>query len=142
LKVEQDADRERIMEDVEAIGVIVLAWESSPDEIAREQHRPERQGLLGTLSLGVLSTGILTIVGFWFYATHSFRRRFVELGVLRAIGMSNRQMMAFLGWELAILLLVGLALQCGLTREPRSLGHLSSVPGRRVGCCCCCPSVA
>lgn len=114
LKVEPDADRERVMEEVEAIGVQVLAWESSPDEIAQEQHRPDRQGLLGTLSIGVLATGILTIVGFWFHAAHSFRRRFIELRVLHAIGMSTRQMMAFLGWELAILLLVGLTVGTAL----------------------------
>ena len=44
----------------------------------------------------------------------SFRSRFIELGVLRAIGLSAEQMTMFLAWELAFLLLVGLAAGTGL----------------------------
>ena len=39
----------------------------------------------------------------------SFRRRFVELGVLRAVGLPFPTMMRLLGWELALLMGSGLA---------------------------------
>jgi putative ABC transport system permease protein len=48
------------------------------------------------------------------YAFFSFRQRFIELGVLRAIGLSTGQMVIFLAWELAALILTGLVLGTGL----------------------------
>ena len=48
------------------------------------------------------------------YALFSFRQRFIELGVLRAIGLSSVQMTIFLAWELAFLILTGLILGTGL----------------------------
>jgi putative ABC transport system permease protein len=42
------------------------------------------------------------------YALFSFRRRFIEMGMLRAIGLSIKQMTAFLAAELASLILVGI----------------------------------
>ncbi|MFM7175619.1 MAG: FtsX-like permease family protein, partial [Caldilinea sp.] len=42
------------------------------------------------------------------YALFSFRRRFIELGTLRAIGLSTRQLAIFLSCELAFLILLGL----------------------------------
>ena len=47
------------------------------------------------------------------YAFFSFRRRTIELGVLRAIGLSTRQMKLFLGWELMLLVLVGIGAGTG-----------------------------
>jgi putative ABC transport system permease protein len=49
----------------------------------------------------------LTVLGFFLYAVFSFRRRLIELGVLRAIGLSATQMAAYLGWELLLLLGTG-----------------------------------
>jgi putative ABC transport system permease protein len=53
-------------------------------------------------------------LGFLLYALFSFRQRFIELGVLRAIGLSSGQMAIFLAWELAFLILSGLVLGTGL----------------------------
>jgi putative ABC transport system permease protein len=47
-------------------------------------------------------------LGFLLYALFSFRQRFIELGVLRAIGLSSGQMTIFLAWELAFLIFTGL----------------------------------
>jgi putative ABC transport system permease protein len=70
--------------------------------------------LFGVLSVGFMAAAVLTILGFLLYAFFSFRRRFIELGVLRAIGLSAWQMTVFLAWELAFLLLVGAAAGTGL----------------------------
>jgi putative ABC transport system permease protein len=48
------------------------------------------------------------VLGFFLYALFSFQRRFIELGMLRAIGLSAGQMTSFLAWELAFLILTGL----------------------------------
>jgi putative ABC transport system permease protein len=79
-----------------------------------EQTQPERQGLFGMLSIGFLAAGLFTVLGFFLYAVFSFRRRFIELGVLRAIGLSGGQMAFSLAWEMALLLGLGIAAGTGL----------------------------
>jgi putative ABC transport system permease protein len=77
--------------------------------VEREQTRPERQGLFGMLSIGFCAAAVLTVLGFFLYAVFSFRRRFIELGVLRAIGLSAPQMALSLSWEMVLLLGIGMA---------------------------------
>ncbi|GAB4445371.1 MAG: hypothetical protein Kow00120_15390 [Anaerolineae bacterium] len=82
-------------------------WKTAATHIVREQERPERQGIFGMLSVGFVAAAVLTVLGFFLYALFSLRRRAIEIGVLRAVGLSSRQMVAFLGWELASLIAVG-----------------------------------
>ena len=62
------------------------------------------------LSVGFLAAALLTVLGFFLYALFSFRRRFIEMGVLRAVGLSAGQMTVFLASELAFLIVVGAGL--------------------------------
>ncbi len=114
LKVDPDADYEQIVEGVRDLNLRVLDWDAALVRVAKEQRRPERQGLFGLLSVGFAAAALLTVLGFFLYALFSFRRRFIELGILRAIGLSSSQMTVFLAWELAFLILIGLAAGTGL----------------------------
>jgi len=96
-----------IVEGVRELGMKVLTWESAPLRIGQELKRPERQGLFGFLSVGFAAAALLTVLGFLLYALFSFRRRFIELGVLRAIGLSVSQMTILLASELATLIIIG-----------------------------------
>jgi putative ABC transport system permease protein len=92
-----------------------LGFRASVSDVAlqrvdREQTRPERQGLFGFLSIGFAAAALLTVLGFSLYALFSFRRRFIELGMLRAIGLSSTQMTLLLACELAFIILAGLVL--------------------------------
>lgn len=91
------------------LNTFVKDWNSATQLIVAEQRRPERQGLFGLLSVGFITSALLTVLGFLLYAIFSFRRRFIELGMLRAIGLSAGQMTALLASELAFLLGIGLA---------------------------------
>jgi putative ABC transport system permease protein len=82
--------------------------------ILKAQQQPERQGLFGLLSVGFGAAAVLTALGFILYALFSFRRRAVELGVLRAVGLSTRHMTGFVAWELVFLLVIGSAAGTGL----------------------------
>ncbi len=77
------------------------------NRIISGQQRPERQGIFGMLSVGFLAASALTVIGFLLYVLFSFRRRLIEMGVLRAVGLSRGQMAAYLAWELAFLTLLG-----------------------------------
>ncbi len=90
------------------LGLKISPESYAPTDISVEQDRPERQGLYGLLSVGFVAAAALTALGFLFYSLLSFQRRFVELGTLRAIGLSTGQLSALLGWEQALLIGVGM----------------------------------
>jgi len=101
-------DYEKMVDDLRQLEITVFDYTAAAQSIANEQRRPERQGLFGVLSVGFLASALLTVLGFLLYALFSFRRRFIELGTLRAIGLSARQLGIFLISELAFLILLGL----------------------------------
>ena len=102
LRVSPDADYESIVRDANSRGLGVVNWDAPLLDVARDQRQPERQGLFGVLSVGFLAAIFLTVLGFFLYSFFSFRRRFVELGVLRAIGLSSLQMTRFPGMGIAL----------------------------------------
>ena len=76
--------------------------------------RPERQGLFGLLSVGFLATTTVSVIGFLSFTLLSFQRRLVEIGVLRAIGLSNGQLASELVIEQAIVIGAGAAIGTAL----------------------------
>jgi putative ABC transport system permease protein len=110
--LDQQADQSKLIQN--GLNTIVSDWSSADLNIRAEQRRPERQGLFGLLSVGFVSSALLTVLGFLLYALFSFRRRFIEMGMLRAIGLSIRQMTSLLAAELAFLVLLGIGVGTAL----------------------------
>jgi putative ABC transport system permease protein len=110
--LDQQADQSKLVQN--GLNTIVEQWSSADLSIRLEQRRPERQGLFGLLSVGFISSALLTVLGFLLYALFSFRRRFIEMGMLRAIGLSIRQMTSLLAAELAFLVLLGISVGTAL----------------------------
>ena len=110
--LDQQADQSRLVQN--GLNTIVTEWKSAELNIRAEQRRPERQGLFGLLSVGFVASALLTVLGFLLYALFSFRRRFVEMGMLRAIGLSIRQMTSLLAAELGFLVLLGIGVGTAL----------------------------
>jgi putative ABC transport system permease protein len=106
IMLDEKADQSRLVET--GLNTFVTGWSSAPENILAQQRRPERQGLFGLLSAGFLASALMTALGFLLYALFSFRRRFIEMGMLRAIGLSVRQMIGLLAAELASLVLIGI----------------------------------
>lgn len=113
--VEGSVDYSKLIKDLrEKVEISVFSYDAASERIAAELQRPERQGLFGVLSVGFLASALLTVLGFLLYALFSFRRRFIELGTLRAIGLSTGQLTIFLICELAFLILLGLGWGTGI----------------------------
>lgn len=91
-----EADGEAIANNARARGFLVNSVFDARKAILEAQLLPERQGLFGVLTAGFLAAIVLTTVGFVLYAVLSFRRRAIELGVLRTIGLSSGQMALYL----------------------------------------------
>ena len=114
MRVTPDFDQRaftRAVFDRGAAGVLV---DEPITRIVREQSRPERQGLFGLLSIGFITSSLATMIGFLLYTVFSYQRRYVELGILRAIGLSQSSMILSVAWELGLLIIMGLALGLGI----------------------------
>lgn len=107
VRTDPNIDYNQMVRDLGSLDLRVVDWRATRPVIAAEQELPSRQGLFGVLSVGFLAAALLTVLGFLLYALFSFRRRFIELGTLRAIGLSPGQMTAFLAWELLFLIMLG-----------------------------------
>ena len=67
--------------------------------INAEILQPQRQGLFGLLSIGFVATGVMSMIGMLAYILLTLRRRSVEFGVLRAIGISQTALRMTLALE-------------------------------------------
>jgi len=75
------------------------------------QAQPERMGMFGVLNVGFLTTGLMPAIGFVLYSYASLRRRFIQLGILQAIGLSVSQLVGYIVSEQ--FLLMGIAILSG-----------------------------
>jgi putative ABC transport system permease protein len=116
LSTDPDVPYQEIVSGARREGFIVITEFDARSTILHEQTRPERQGLFGLLSVGFMAAALLTVLGFLVYAIVSFQRRFIELGMLRAVGLSVWQMAGYLTGEQAFLILTGAGLGSGLGR--------------------------
>ena len=128
LDTQPDVDYDQLADEMWEMNLGAEAMLAASQRILKAQQQPQRQGLFGLLSVGFGAAAVLTALGFILYALFSFRRRAVELGVLRAVGLSTRNMMGFVAWELIFLLLSGSLAGTGLgiwASHTLSLIHIS-----------------
>jgi putative ABC transport system permease protein len=107
VKTDPRYNREKIVSELRDLDLEIVSYQDSRQAINQEQALPNRQGLFGILTVGFGASAVITVLSFMLYALFSFRRRFIEMGVLRAVGLSAGQMTVFLASELAFLIIVG-----------------------------------
>jgi putative ABC transport system permease protein len=96
-----------IVDGLTKLGIPIAKLTDERQALAMPLARPERIGLFGMLSAGFLASAGLTALGFGLYSVASLRQRAIELGVLRAIGLSDRQMVLLLLSEQSLIVLGG-----------------------------------
>lgn len=114
MRVGPDFDQRKFSRAVFDRGAAGVLVDEPISRIDREQSRPERQGLFGLLSIGFITSSLATMIGFLLYTIFSYQKRYVELGILRAIGLSQSSMIVSVAWELGLLIIMGLALGLGI----------------------------
>ncbi len=107
-------DRVRVANDLAGRGADLGAFRFTELLVAAEQGEPGRQGVLGLLTIGVVLATVLTLAGFVVSTVVSFRRRTTELGVLRAMGMTKREVTTLALFDLATVMVLGLLFAVGL----------------------------
>jgi len=85
------------------------------DELAAElSSDPIGLGVIGALGLGTAAALVFAAIGFLVSAASSATERFGEFALLRALGLSGRELSTWLTLENAFLLAVGLLAGSGL----------------------------
>ncbi len=124
VKLKPDADPQAVTAGIlDRIGInvgLVTVEGDAFTAVQKGQDKPERMGLFGILNVGFFVTGLMPGIGFLIYSYAALRRRFIQLGILQAIGLSVKQLIASLVSEQVILM--GLAILCGA-----AIGLLTSV---------------
>ncbi|MEZ4683922.1 MAG: FtsX-like permease family protein [Caldilineaceae bacterium] len=110
LSTQENIDVTALTQALDDLGYRVLSVSDARGLIAKTQQKPERIGLFGFLSVGFVATTMLSMLALIIYAVLSFRQRFVQLGVLRAIGLSAGQLAVTLGSEQIVITTTGIAL--------------------------------
>lgn len=115
LRLRPDADVDLLLYQIRRLinkdYVVVRVTGDAMNAVRKSMDQPERVGLFGVLNVGFLATGLMPGIGFVLYSYASLRRRFIQLGILQAVGMSIRQLIGYLALEQS--LLMGLAIGSG-----------------------------
>ncbi len=114
IKRDLDVPVATIMSGVRGLGITLVDVLDAATLIQNEQTQPRRQGLFGILSVGFIAAGLLTLLGFLLSAIITARRRAIELGVLRALGMGGANVAVALVVEQVVLVAAGIGAGTGI----------------------------
>jgi putative ABC transport system permease protein len=112
LKLRRNVDPEIVLHQIRKIlgedRAIIEVRGDAYREVKKMMDQPERVGLFGILNVGFLMTGLMPGIGFILYSYASLRRRFIQLGILQAIGLSVKNLIGYLISEQFILMSIAI----------------------------------
>ena len=108
LAVDSGVDAAGLSAGIEGAGFTILELQDARARIVEAQGRPERIGLFGFLSLGFIVTTLLSMLALGTHAFLLYRQRFIQLGIMRAIGLSSAQVAAALAGEQMLVTLLSI----------------------------------
>lgn len=88
-----------IYEDIKGKQVEYAELQDSGDEIITEKNDPMLQGINGSLTLGFVTTMIITLIGLLIYWIMSIKERTLQFGILRSVGLSFKELIAILSMD-------------------------------------------
>lgn len=95
-------------------GIKIIDIENSRIDVNANRLDPQRTGLFGVLSIGFCVAALLTVLGFFLYSFLSFERRLLQMGILRAMGLTVRQLFGLLMFEQVYLIVLGVVVGTAL----------------------------
>jgi putative ABC transport system permease protein len=96
LKMEPDAKVAPIIPILLEKGIEIARIDDMRSELAAQSKHPSRGGVFGILSLGFFVTVIVTLAGYLLYWFYNLSSRTVQIGILRAMGLSRKQLTGML----------------------------------------------
>ena len=120
MKMEPDARTAPIIPALQEKGIELAQIDDMRSEMAAQSKHPARGGVFGILSLGFLVTVIVSLAGYILYWFFNLSSRIVQIGILRAMGLSRKQLTGMLLLEQ--IFTAGLSIALGI-----GIGKLTSV---------------
>jgi putative ABC transport system permease protein len=109
LAVEPTMPLARLQGDLQARGLVAPQAQDARLLIQRAKQDPLRVGTFGLLSVGFIAGTLLTVLGFIVHTLLVFRERILELGLLRAMGLTVGDLGLMLMVEHLFAVVAGLA---------------------------------
>lgn len=112
IDLDDDATVADFYASIEDAGIQATKLEVASQNITSEKNDPMLQGLNGALTLGFIIIMIMCIIGFLIYWILSIKSRTLQFGILRAMGMRYREIIAMIIYEQ--ILVSGVAVICSI----------------------------
>lgn len=112
LKLEEGAKLTPVLDKLAERGIAITQVDDTRGKLIESRNHPAQGGVFGILSLGFLVSLLVSLLGyliFWFF---TLSRRVVQLGILRAMGLSKGQLTGMLLLEQ--LFTTGLSVAAGI----------------------------
>lgn len=109
LKLKSGATSEELYNDISEKKIPIEWLVDSSQLLIEEKNSPALQGMNGGLTLGFIITMIMAVIGFLIYWILSIKGRTLQFGILRAMGMTIREIIGMLGYEQILVSLVSIA---------------------------------
>ncbi|KRF32256.1 ABC transporter permease [Paenibacillus sp. Soil787] len=114
LKMKPEAKVAPIVTALQAKGIELASVKDVRNELIIQKKLPARGGVFGILSLGFLVSVIVSLIGYMLYWFFNLSSRVVQFGVLRAMGLSRKQLTGMLLLEQIFTAGLSIALGIGI----------------------------
>lgn len=99
IDLEDDASIKDFYESIDNSDIETTGVTCAKQEITEKKNDPMLQGMNGALTLGFITIMIMCIIGFLIYWIMSIKSRTLQFGILRAMGMKYREIIAMIVYE-------------------------------------------
>lgn len=99
IDLDDDVTVQSFYDSVAAAKIEVTGLTSVKQNIIDKKNDPMLQGMNGALTLGFITIMIMCIIGFLIYWILSIKSRTLQFGILRAMGMKYREIIAMIVYE-------------------------------------------
>lgn len=114
LSVTPEADANVVVQEMEGLGFHLRNMQDARGMVTAEQSQLLRVGLFGFLSVGFIATSGLSMLSLMIYSFTSFQQRYIQFGILHAVGLSKGQLETVFVLEQGFLILLGILVGTGL----------------------------
>ncbi len=99
IDLKKDATSEALYNDISEQRIPIEYITDSSQLLIKEKNEPQLQGMNGALTMSFVIIMIMTIIGFLIYWILSIRSRHLQFGILRAMGVTFREIIGMIGYE-------------------------------------------
>ncbi|TDF96802.1 ABC transporter permease [Paenibacillus piri] len=114
LKMKEGAKTTPLIEALNEKQIQIASVKDVRNELIAQKKHPARGGVFGILSLGFLVSVLVSLIGYILYWFFNLSSRVVQFGVLRAMGLSRRQLTGMLLLEQGFTAGLSIALGIGI----------------------------